>query len=113
MAKRAATYAEQTEIEETLKRMNDLWISNLPAFDGNVVEAQWCSQCNETWYQWRLAILEMLEITEDIRDLIVDKWNEPAILSKARTNWFVTLAEDWILKVLQWETTMDEVHRVL
>ena len=113
VAKRDATYAEQTEIEQTLKRMADLWISNLPAFDGTVVQAQGCSQCNETWYQWRLAILEMLEITEDIRDLIVDKWNEPAILSKARTNWFITLSEDGIIKVLKWETTMEEIHRVL
>ncbi len=112
-AKRDATYAEQTEIEQAIKRMADLWISNLPAFDGTVVQAQGCSQCNETWYQWRLAILEMLEITEDIRDLIVDKWNEPTILSKARTNWFITLSEDGIIKVLKWETTMEEIHRVL
>ena len=111
--KRDATYAEQTEIEQTLKRMSDLWISNLPAFDWRVVHAEWCSQCNETGYQWRLAILEMLEITEDIRNLIVDKWNEPDILTKARENGFLTLAEDWIIKVLNWETTIEEINRVL
>ena len=111
--KRDATYAEQTEIEQTLKRMWDLWISNLPAFDWTVVHAEWCSQCNETWYQWRLAILEMLEITEDIRNLIVDKWNEPDILTKARENGFLTLTEDWIIKVLNWETTIEEINRVL
>ena len=113
VTKRPANYAEQTEIEQTLKRMSDLWITDLPEFDWTVVYAQGCSQCNETWYQGRLAILEMLEITEDIRDLIVDRWNEPDILTKARANWFITLTEDWIIKVLNWETTMEEIHRVL
>ncbi len=111
--KRPATYAEQTEIEETIKRMNDIWITDLPAFDWTVVTSEWCSQCNETWYQGRLAILEALEITEDIRNIIIDKWNEPAILTKARENGFVTLTEDWIIKVLNWETTMEEIHRVM
>ena len=112
-AKRPATYAEQTEIEQALWRLNDIWISNLPAFDWNITQAQWCPMCNDTWYQGRLAILEMLEITEEIRDLIVDRWNEPDILTKARANGFVTLSEDWIIKVLEWKTTMDEIHRVV
>jgi hypothetical protein len=33
-----------------------------------------------------LAILEALEITEDMRDLIIDKDNEASILVKAREN---------------------------
>jgi type II secretory ATPase GspE/PulE/Tfp pilus assembly ATPase PilB-like protein len=111
--KRPANYAEQTEIEQALKRLNDAGITNLPAFDGSVVEAHGCTQCNETWYQWRLAILEALEITEDMRNLIIDRDNEASILTKARENWFITLAEDWIIKVLRWETTLDEIHRVV
>jgi hypothetical protein len=33
-----------------------------------------------------LAILEVLEITEDMRNLVIDRENEAAILSKAREN---------------------------
>ena len=111
--RRPATYAEQVEIEKALKRISDVWFTDLPTFDGTVVAVQWCPQCNETGYKGRLAILEMLEITDEIRDLIVDKWNEPAILSKARLNGFLTMNEDWILKALKGETTMEEIHRVL
>ena len=111
--RRPATYAEQTEIEKTIKSLSDLDMSNIPAFDGTVVESHGCAKCNETWYQWRLAILEALEITEDMRNLIIDKENESSILTKARENWFVTLLEDWIVKVLRWETTLDEIHRVI
>lgn len=111
--RRPANYAEQVEIEQAIKRMNDAWITDLPAFDGTVVESHGCALCNETWYQWRLAILESLEITEDMRNLIVDRDTEAAILTKARENWFITIQEDWIIKVLKWETTLDEIHRVI
>ena len=111
--KRPATYAEQTEIEQALKRLNDAWISDLPAFDWTLITSAWCAQCNETWYQWRLAILEALEITDDMRNLIIDRETEAWILTKARANWFVKLQEDWIIKVLRWETTLDEIHRVI
>lgn len=111
--KRDANYAEQVEIEEALKRMHDAWISDLPAFDWTIITTQWCAQCNETWYSGRLAILEALEITEDMRNLIVDRETEAWILTKARANWFITLFEDWIIKVLKWETTLDELHRVI
>ena len=112
-SKRPATYAEQTEIEQTLARLRDLNVIDIPIFDWTICEAKGCAQCNDTWFQWRLAILEVLEITEDMRDLVVDREKEASILSKARENWFITLAEDWILKVLKWETTLDEVRRVL
>jgi hypothetical protein len=32
-SKRPATYAEQTEIEQAIKRLNDLDILDIPAFD--------------------------------------------------------------------------------
>ena len=111
--KRPATYAEQTEIEQSLKSFSNLDIDNIPAFDGTVIESHGCAQCNETWYQWRLAILEVLEITDDMRNLVIDKGNEASILIKARENWFITLLEDWIIKVLEWKTTLDEIHRVI
>jgi type II secretory ATPase GspE/PulE/Tfp pilus assembly ATPase PilB-like protein len=41
-----------------------------------------------------LAILEALEITDDMRDLIIDRDNEASILAKARENGFITLVED-------------------
>ena len=60
-----------------------------------------------------MAILEALEITEDIRNLIIDWESEAWILTKARENGYTTLTEDGIIKVLRWETTLDEINRVL
>ena len=111
--KRPAKYSEQTEIEEALKRLNDIDFKDIPAFDWTLTESKWCAMCNNTWYQGRLAILEALEITEDIRNLIVDWESEASILTKARENGYITLTEDGIIKVLNWQTTLDEIHRVI
>ena len=58
-------------------------------------------------------MVNMKEITEDMRNLVVDRETESAILTKARENWYITLIEDGIIKVLNGETTLDEIHRVL
>jgi type II secretory ATPase GspE/PulE/Tfp pilus assembly ATPase PilB-like protein len=57
--------------------------------------------------------LETLEITEDIRNLII-KWKVGIDLySKARESGYLTLREDGIRKVLEWKTTLDEIRRVI
>ncbi len=48
-----------------------------------------------------------------MRNLIIDWESEALILAKARENWYITLTEDWIIKVLKWQTTLEEIHRVL
>jgi type II secretory ATPase GspE/PulE/Tfp pilus assembly ATPase PilB-like protein len=35
------------------------------------------------------------------------------LYAKARENGFLTLKEDGIIKMLKWETTLDELRRVL
>ena len=49
--KRPASYAEQAEIEQTLKRLRYLNISDIPAFDWTLVESNGCAKCNNIWYQ--------------------------------------------------------------
>ena len=63
--------------------------------------------------RFQISMYMKLYNDEDMRNLIIDWESEAWILTKARENWFVTLQEDWIIKVLKWETTMDEIHRVL
>jgi len=111
--KRDANYSEQAEIKDALKKMSDLNPKlNFP-FDGKVPQAVWCDQCNGSGYQWRIAVIETLEITDDIRRMIVDNKIGIDLYAKAREEWFLTLQEDGIIKMLQGNTTLDELRRVL
>ena len=61
----------------------------------------------------RFAILEMLEITEDIRKLVIDQKSDFDIFAKARENKFLTMQEDGILKAMQGLTTMEEIYKTV
>ena len=109
---RKASYAEESEIKKTLENLQRLGNTVLPVYDGQVAQANGCERCNHTGYLGRIAILELLEVTEEIRKLIVDQGTDFDIFASARANGFITLQEDGILKVLDGVTTVEEVHRV-
>ncbi len=111
--KRDANYSEQAEIKEALKKMKDLDPKLDIPFDGKIPEVVGCDQCNGSGYQWRIAIIETFEITDDIKKMIVDNKIGIDLYAKAREEWFLTLQEDGIIKMLKWITTLDELRRVL
>lgn len=106
-------FSEKWEISEAIKRIKDANPTMEINFDWFIPVAVGCEKCNGTWYKWRLAIIETLEITDDIKKAI-NEWNsELEIYSKARWFGFLTLKEDGIIKMLEWKTTLDELRRVV
>ena len=110
---RDANYSEQAEIKETLKKISDLDPKFTISFDGKIPEIVGCDECNGTGYKWRFAVIETFEITDDIKRMIVDGKIGVDLYAKARENGFLTLKEDGIIKMLQGNTTLDELRRVL
>lgn len=111
--KKAGNFSEKAEIEESLKKIKDANPSINMNFDWFIPAAVWCQECNDTGYKWRFAIIETFEITDTIKSLISEWKSDIEIYAKAREQWFLTLKEDWILKMLQWMTTLDELRRIL
>ena len=73
----------------------------------------WCEKCNGTWYIWRIALIEILDINDNIRKQVIENSNTIDLLTTARNSWFITIQEDGIIKVLKWLTTIDELRRVI
>ena len=71
-----------------------------------------CETCNYTGYKGRTAIHEVLENTDEIRDLVLNSATTDQIRVLARKQGMRTLREDGWLKVLRGETTMVEVARI-
>lgn len=113
MVKREAAYAEKSEIEETIKKIKDMDPTFEIEFDGNIPHSEGCDQCNGTWYKGRIAILEMLDVTDEIKTMIIEGRSTIDIYGQARQQWFLTLKEDGVVKLIQGKTTLDELRRVL
>lgn len=111
--KRVANYGEDGEIKETIKKMLDVDPQMNLSYDGKILQAIGCEKCNKTWYIGRIAIVEVFEITDDIRAMIVQWKMTNEMYGKAREMGFLSMKEDGIIKMLNWETTLDELRRVI
>ena len=71
-----------------------------------------CDKCNNTGYLGRIAIYEVMPITEKISKLVVEKASASAIQKEAIAEGMLTMKQDGYVKVLEGVTSMDEVLRV-
>lgn len=75
-------------------------------------KAAGCEQCTNTAYYGRTVIMELLCLSEDIRQLILSHADGTEIQLTAIKNGMETMKEDGIRKALQGITTIEEVMRV-
>jgi type IV pilus assembly protein PilB len=72
-----------------------------------------CSKCANTGYRGRMALHEVMTVTEDIERLAVAHASTDDIGREARAQGMTTLRQDGWLKVTQGKTSIEEVLRVV
>ncbi len=72
-----------------------------------------CNVCNNTGYNGRTALFELLNITPEMQDLILKRPSTREIETLARKQNNATMFEDGIQKVKNGQTTISEVVRVV
>jgi type IV pilus assembly protein PilB len=72
-----------------------------------------CTSCGGTGYRGRMALHEVMPVTEEIERLTVRRASTDEIGRQARSEGMTTLRDDGCLKVLQGRTTIEEVLRVV
>lgn len=77
-----------------------------------VITAKGCDECNKSGYHGRLAIHELFELNDEIRDLINKKVSADIIFKEAKKSGMKTLREDGIEKFIAGQTTAEEIIRV-
>uniref|UniRef100_C6E2S3 Type II secretion system protein E n=1 Tax=Geobacter sp. (strain M21) TaxID=443144 RepID=C6E2S3_GEOSM len=75
-------------------------------------EARGCDECNGTGYRGRSAIVELLDLNDEIRELIIAKSPVAALKKAAKAAGTMFLRESAVAKVLAGETTIKEINRV-
>lgn len=113
MTYRDASMAEAAEVKSVIRTIKDISPNTEVSFDGKVPEAVWCDGCQADGYKGRLATLELLEMTNEIRDMILEDKSTMEIYGALRQSWFLTMKEDAFMKMLHGLTTLDEIRRVL
>lgn len=84
-----------------------------PDWRGEVFRAVGCSQCDNTGYKGRVAIMELFKMDSDMDELIARRATGREFRDAARKTGFRTLAEDAISRVLDGQTSLDEISRIV
>jgi type II secretory ATPase GspE/PulE/Tfp pilus assembly ATPase PilB-like protein len=71
-----------------------------------------CDQCRQTGYRGRMAIYEICLVTEGLRRMVIRKETGSAMKARATQDGMETLRADGWRRVLQGQTTVEEVVRV-
>jgi len=75
-------------------------------------EGAGCKECNNVGYHGRCAIVELLELNDEIRDLIVKKTPAKLLKEEARKFGTIFLREAAVEKLCEGVTTLKEINRV-
>ncbi|MEN9867657.1 MAG: hypothetical protein RL748_3247 [Pseudomonadota bacterium] len=95
--------------EASLARVN---LSTADISEYQFMEGQGCGDCHGTGYKGRRAIAEILTLTDEIRELVIEKRPIRQIKEAARANGTRSLREAALELVKRGETTLDEIKRV-
>ncbi len=70
-----------------------------------------CGECNNTGYKGRVGLFEVMENTNEIKDLILTRAQSREIKTKAMEQGMITLRRSGLLKIKQGITSVEEVLR--
>lgn len=101
---------KETKITPDMKKILDEY--EISSNEITIYKGEGCPYCKDTGYKGRVAIFELMVITENIRDLISEKATTGKLREAAIKEGMCQLREDGIKKVCEGITTIDEVLRV-
>ena len=109
------SYKPGQEILEAIKQqMKELNLESKFAPPQMLYKGAGCYACANTGYKGRLGIFEVLNVSEQVRKLIVSpSFSLDALRDLARKEGMITMFEDGLRKVEQGVTTLEEVFRVI
>ena len=100
----------EREIDKETLRLNNI---DLNLFDGVVTyEAVGCPKCNGVGYRGRGAMMEILVVDDEMRELIGKETNSKEIIKQAQSTGMETLRDVGMERVRDGQTSLEEILRV-
>lgn len=97
------------ELESLPKALkNELKISENEIF---IYEPKGCKNCDFKGFVGRMGLFEILEMDDKLADVILKEPTEANITDVAKNQGMITMKQDGILKVIEGETSLEEVLR--
>ncbi len=92
--------------------LEDIGFSPEQAKKVKVYKPKGCNSCHGTGYKGRTALFEVLEVTEEIKELILSKAHSKDVKKTAIKQGMLTLRQSGLYKIKKGITSVEEVLRV-
>ncbi|MFC1622838.1 GspE/PulE family protein [Patescibacteria group bacterium] len=108
------TEEEKTLLDDMVKTVSPNAGIDMAQYESyqNIYKAKGCSKCNNIGYKGRTTVTEVMTVSPDIEQLISRSSLSSEIKEKAIEEGMITMEQDGILKIIEGETTLEEVQRV-
>jgi type II secretory ATPase GspE/PulE/Tfp pilus assembly ATPase PilB-like protein len=103
---------EKEEID-IIQKIGEQYNQKFDLKDGITYDAIGCKECNNTGYLDRMGIFEILDITDDIKELIMNGASSIEIRKRALQENYKPLIIDGIQKVIDGKTNLEELNKKL
>lgn len=113
LARKNCSHCSKVEEEISVEQLVSLGFSESEASAVKPKKGKGCGKCGKTGYGGRQGIYEILKITSPLRDVIQNGADMQAIVSAARQDGFMTLAETGRMLLQDGALSIEEYQRVL
>jgi type II secretory ATPase GspE/PulE/Tfp pilus assembly ATPase PilB-like protein len=79
----------------------------------HLFEAVGCTACSNAGFKGRVSVIEIVKMDDELDELIANRATSREILKKALANGFMPMVDDGIRRILNGETTIEELSRVV
>src|SRR3989344_2904984 len=101
---------EKHIIAEAINNIPEVYKAELPETVDYIYKPseQGCKECGGKSYRGRIAIFEVLEMTDELEQLVLTDISESKIRAEAKRQNMIIMFQDGIIKVLQGVTSLEE-----
>lgn len=102
-----------SEEKEIITKIAEKYGETVNFDNAKTFEAVGCKKCNNIGYYGRIGVFETLDVSDEIKELIVKDASTIEIRKKAQEQNYKPLVIDGIRKIMNGETTLEELNRQL
>jgi type IV pilus assembly protein PilB len=99
------------EVDSPIQALLSVGFSEAEAPGIKLFRGRGCEKCSSTGYKGRVGLFEVMEVTEDVRELILSGSTAVELRRKAIEEGMITLRQSGLQKIREGATTIEEVAR--
>ena len=99
------------EVSMTAAALRNMGFSEEDAGSVKIYAGRGCAKCNNTGYKGRIALYEVMPVSDTVREMIFAKATASDVRRQAIEEGMVTLRQSGLIKIKQGITTMEEVFK--